>query len=383
MSVSKEPFRFAYQVAFEHNHDVSDALKQRIFVEQVARIEKALKSKQKPTRKVLVMGAAGYIGGMVSQTLHHLGYEVTAADLLLYENEAIGLFSQQPPQSRFHRVDLRSMDELKEIVTPDMDVIWLAALVGDPISKKYPEQSIKINEQSVFEFLDTYHDKIGRFVFASTCSNYGLQDHSEPLKETDSLNPQSIYARNKVAVEKYLLEHHKNWDCDPTILRFATAFGVAPRMRFDLTVNQFAHEMFHNKDLVVYDPDTWRPYCHVRDFAEVIRRVLEFPQELVSGEVFNVGSDQNNYTKRSIVTLLQEYLPDAPVRYQLHGSDPRNYRVDFSKIREVLQFTPGYSVKDGVEELLMLIRQGLFRDVEKRPNFYGNRSIPLFASVEQ
>jgi nucleoside-diphosphate-sugar epimerase len=146
-------------------------------------------------------------------------------------------------------------------------------------------------------------------------------------------------------------------------------------MRFDLTVSEFTREIYLGRDLLVYDADTWRPYCHVQDFGEVIRRVLEAPVETVNFEVFNAGGSVNNFTKQMIIDGIMESLPDAPVRYQEHGSDPRNYRVDFEKIRNRLHFEPAFTVRDGIRELIESLRQNLFSRVETQPNFFGNYMI--------
>jgi nucleoside-diphosphate-sugar epimerase len=159
-------------------------------------------------------------------------------------------------------------------------------------------------------------------------------------------------------------------------LRFATAFGLAPRMRFDLTVNEFTRELCVGRELEVYDAHTWRPYCHVLDFARLIDRVLRFPVEEVSFEVFNAGGDRNNHTKKQIVDMVCERVPGARVRIGGASSDSRNYRVDFAKVREKLFFEPRYDVADGIDEIVRAIGQRLLDDVEERRTFYGNYALP-------
>src|SRR5690606_14975511 len=122
-------------------------------------------------------------------------------------------------------------------------------------------------------------------------------------------------------------------DYSPTVLRFSTAFGLAPRMRFDLTVNEFTRELYLDRELLVFDAHTWRPYCHVGDFSRLIDHVLEAPRDDVAFEVFNAGSDENNHTKQSIVDLITDRLPDRKIAYKANSSDPRNYRVSFAKLR--------------------------------------------------
>src|SRR5207247_961507 len=133
----------------------------------------------------------------------------------------------------------------------------------------------------------------------------------EPVDENHALAPLSLYAKHKVEMEKQLLSYKGKVGFFPTILRFATAFGLSPRMRFDLTVNEFVREMYLGKELLVFDAKTWRPYCHVRDFSRAVEFVLRAPTNKVDFEVFNVGSEANNFTKQMIVDETLKYLPDS------------------------------------------------------------------------
>ena len=146
-------------------------------------------------------------------------------------------------------------------------------------------------------------------------------------------------------------------------------------MRFDLTVNEFVKDLYEKGEILVYDADTWRPYCHVNDFARLVRVVLEAPSDAINFEVFNAGGEENNFTKRMLVENILELLPSATVHYQDHGGDPRNYKVSFRKVKDVLQFQPGYSVRFGVEELLRALQMGVFRNSDKLRHFHGNYEI--------
>ena len=162
---------------------------------------------------------------------------------------------------------------------------------------------------------------------------------------------------------------------NPTILRFATAFGLSPRMRFDLTVSEFTLELALGNKLLVYDAHTWRPYCHVKDFARLINIVIEAPKEKTSFNVFNAGGNINNATKQMIVDLILENIPNGKVNYQEHGSDPRNYRVSFDKVKSVLGFEPKYTVQDGIQELVTAIKNHVFDHIDENRNLYGNYEI--------
>lgn len=328
-------------------------------------------------RRVLVVGGLGYVGNVLMRRLLDKSYSVRCADLAIYENS--GLAKAFRDEARFEYVpsDVRAVAGFDRMLDGATDLVLLAGLVGDPISKKYPLHSRQINVEANQALIEAARGRgVGRLIFVSTCSNYGLQTGSAPAAEDAELKPLSVYAENKVAVERFLLGG--SWDFPFTILRFATAFGLSPRMRFDLTVSEFTRELYLGRELVVYDADTWRPYCHVRDLSEAVRHVLEAPAAAVGGQVFNVGGDAGNHTKRSIVEIVRARIPGARVRYREHGSDSRNYRVDFSKIRATLGFEPRFRVADGVEELLAALARGEYADADARPNFHGNRQIPLF-----
>jgi len=327
-------------------------------------------------RTVLLVGGAGYIGSVLTEHLLRHGYRVRCLDRLLYENDLVVLPWLGHPDYRFDHGDLADARAAGAALEDATDVVILGALVGDPITKKYPGPSRAINLDGTLALLDRIRGAgVNRVVFVSTCSNYGMIPDGAVADEDHPLNPLSIYAETKVAVEKALLASKGRTDFGATVLRFATAFGLSPRMRFDLTVSQFVREAWLGRDLVVYDADTWRPYCHVRDFAEAIRRAIEAPRAAVDFAVFNAGGDANNATKRQIVEMVREAVPNANIRYQEHGSDPRNYRVSFARIRERLCFEPRHSIRDGIAELVAALDRRLFDLVDRRPNFHHNIEI--------
>ena len=209
-------------------------------------------------------------------------------------------------------------------------------------------------------------------VFISTCSNYGLVEDDQLADEKFELKPLSLYAKSKVAIEQYIMGLNGNVDFTPTVLRFATAFGLSTRMRFDLTVSEFTRELVLGRELLVYDTNTWRPYCHVRDFGRLIDLVFQVPAEKVAFEVFNAGGEVNNYTKQGIVDAILEQLPNAQVKYKEHGVDPRNYRVDFSKVKKILDFEPKYTIPDGIKEVLIAFENHVFDHVDDQRNVFGN-----------
>ncbi len=339
---------------------------------------------QPKSRRVLLVGGAGYIGGPLTTHLLNLGYHVRTLDLLVYQNANSVLAHMSHPRYEFQLGDMGNSEALERALRGVTDVVILAGLVGDPITKSFPHHAGAINEIALRKCIDALSGRgLGKVVFVSTCSNYGIIGKDEIADETFPLRPVSLYAQAKVAAERYIISLKRHVDYCPTILRFATAFGVAPRMRFDLTVNEFTRELFIGRGLEVYDADTWRPYCHVRDFARLISLVLDADPSAVAFEVFNAGGDENNHTKRDIAELVSRRLAGRRILYRKSSSDPRDYRVGFKKVRTRLGFEPAVTVGDGVEEILDALKSGFFSDAEERRTSYGNYDLPGLQRVSR
>ena len=173
------------------------------------------------------------------------------------------------------------------------------------------------------------------------------------------MRPVSFYAELKVAFEKHLLANYSKHEVTTTILRFSTVYGLAPRMRFDLTVNEFTRDVTAGKELVIYGEQFWRPYCHVYDLANSMALTLDKDKALVNGEVFNVGDTSENYNKKMLAENIQNVIGSIPVKFVPQTDDPRDYRVDFSKIKNKLGFTITKKVPDGIREINNAIKLGI------------------------
>lgn len=327
-------------------------------------------------KNVLLIGGAGYVGSVITSHFLKKGFKVTVLDTFVYENQ----FSIQPyigdSDYRFVFGDMNNNADLEKVSDGITDVVMLAGLVGDPITKAYPNESKIINEDGVQNCMNFFNGKgLDKFIFISTCSNYGLIKENELADENFQLNPLSLYAKAKVANEHYLMHKKDKVDYTGVVLRFATAFGLSPRMRFDLSVSEFVRDVYFGEELVVYDEHTWRPYCHVRDFARLLEIVLNADKAKVNFQVFNAGGDMNNFTKKMIVDEILKNIPDANIKFGKAGSDPRNYRVSFSKVKDVLGFEPVISVGDGIKELVNALKIGLYSDSVRDKNKYGNSRI--------
>ena len=237
-------------------------------------------------------------------------------------------------------------------------VVHLAAVVGDPACSRQPDLARAVNLDAALALIEeSQRAGVSRFLFASTCSNYGkMKDADKYVDEETELRPVSLYAETKVAVEKALLAERPQWQMVPTPLRFATIFGVSPRMRFDLTVNEFTMEMLTKKHLQVFGEQFWRPYIHVRDAARAIQLVLSSPAAKVAGSVFNVGATDQNFQKQQLVEMIRPYAPDAVVEFVHKTEDPRDYRVSFTRITDQLGFKITRTVAQGIEEVANLVR---------------------------
>jgi nucleoside-diphosphate-sugar epimerase len=331
---------------------------------------------QASERRVLVPGGAGYIGAVLTPTLLAAGYRVRVLDSLLYGNTGTLAGVLEDDGFEFVHGDMRSTEDVREAMRDVTDVVVLGALVGDPVCKRNPDLARQTNLDGARNVIAAAADAgAGRLVFASTCSNYGLREDDTPADESDELKPLSLYAETKVEMEQELLGAD-NVPFSPTVLRVSTAYGISPRMRFDLTVSEFTRALTLGQELEVYDADTWRPYCHISDISAAVQTVLEAPVDTVAGEVFNVGGEESNHTKRSIVSAATEALErrgqKARVVWAEGGADARNYRVSFDKINDRLGFEPKHTVPGSIDRLVDAISAGMFADVEERSMAYRN-----------
>jgi nucleoside-diphosphate-sugar epimerase len=200
---------------------------------------------------------------------------------------------------------------------------------------------------------------VRRFVFASSCAVYGASD--DLLDEASELAPVSLYARTKVESEA-MLRSLADADFCPVVLRFATFYGLSPRPRFDLAVNLLAAKAATEGEITIFGGDQWRPFVHVEDGVAAIVAALEAPKGAVCGDVFNVGSDEQNHTFRQIAAIIERRLPGTRVIYGPAADTEANYRVTFAKIRERLGFRPAQSLDMGISEIAAALRNGAIGD---------------------
>ena len=314
---------------------------------------------------VLVTGGAGYIGASLCRELVASGRRVRAFDVLMHDQRKVA-DDLERDGVEVQRADLLDAEARRRALDGVHAVVHLAAIVGDPACALDPERAQAVNVDASRALVEDAADAgVERFVMASTCSNYGkMTDSSVPVDEQGELAPVSLYARQKVEVEQWLLGR-SNGALSPICLRFATVYGVAPRMRFDLTVNEFTRDMWAGRELRVFGERFWRPYVHVRDAGRAVRLVLDSPLELVRGEVFNAGRTDQNFRKLDLVEIIGARYP-GDVVYVEQADDPRDYKVDFEKIKQVLGFELTMTVPDGIGEVGDELERGAFADPFER-----------------
>ncbi|MEM1217357.1 MAG: NAD(P)-dependent oxidoreductase [Bacteroidota bacterium] len=316
---------------------------------------------------ILVTGAAGYIGSVLVRQLLDKGYNVRALDSLKWGGDALYDVVQHPSFD-FMKGDVRDNDTVEKAVAGVDGIVHLAAIVGDPACKKFSDEANETNwNGSVNLFEKAEAAGVKRFIFASTCSNYGkMTDPNAFVKEDSELRPVSLYAELKVKFENYILKERTDVNMTATSLRFSTVYGFSPRIRFDLTVNEFTRNVALGEVQEIWGEQFWRPYCHVEDLAGAAVLVLESDGDKVRQEVFNVGDTSENYQKGMIMKEIIKLVPGAAATYVEKNEDPRDYRVNFDKIRDVLGFQITKTVPDGINEIYKLVKSGIITDTHSQ-----------------
>lgn len=298
--------------------------------------------------KVLITGHNGYIGTVLVPMLRKAGHDVVGLDNYLFEGCSFG---DEPTDVPALRLDVRDV-QLHHLEGFDA-IIHLAALSNDPLGDLNPECTYDINHKASVR-LARLAKQVGvpRFIFSSSCSLYGVAGQ-DMVRENAAFNPVTPYGESKVRVEADVTKLADE-KFSPTFLRNATAYGISPKLRADLVVNNLVGFAFTTGEALIRSDGTpWRPLVHVEDISRAFLAVLHAPRELVHNEAFNVGQSQENYQIRDVATMVKEVVPGAQIKYAEGGEpDPRCYRVDCEKLARTLpEFKPQWTVRRSVEEL--------------------------------
>ncbi|MEK7581018.1 MAG: NAD-dependent epimerase/dehydratase family protein [Patescibacteria group bacterium] len=322
------------------------------------------KSTEKRVEKILVTGGAGYLGSVLVRKLLNSGYKVKVLDNLSFGKESL---SKIWAHKGFDLVvgDVLHIDEVVEAAKDVDAVVHLAAIVGDEASSANPTLAISDNTLATINLAHTCKKfQINRLVFTSTCSVYGASESENLLAETSPLIPVSLYAQSKIESEIELLRL-SDQNFSPTVLRLSTLFGWSHRPRFDLVVNFFTLLASQGKGIPVNGGDQWRPFLHVRDAARAIEMVLQSPIKSISGEIFNVGSNNSNFTINEIAETIKKLSKDVVIKNLNSVGDKRNYRVSFSKINRVLDFHTEIGIEEGILEMNRNIKKSDINNLKK------------------
>lgn len=299
--------------------------------------------------KVLITGTDGYIGSVLGPYLIKEGHNITGLDTGFYRSGWLFNNGVTKYPSYINK-------DLREITLDDLEgfdaVVHLAELSNDPLGQLNPEITYKINHKGSLRIAELCKQAgIERFVYASSCSVYGIGDDEYKTEESE-VNPQTAYAECKARVERDVTELADE-NFSPTFLRNATAYGASPRMRFDIVLNNLSGLAWTTGVIkMTSDGMPWRPLVHVKDISKAIACTLKAPMDTVRGEVFNVGDTEENFRVREIAEIVGDAFPGCKTTFGDSGGDNRSYRVSFDKINSQLPgFSCEYTAERGAEEL--------------------------------
>ncbi len=314
----------------------------------------------KDEKKILVTGGAGYLGSVLTDKLLGKDYHVTVLDIGMFGAE--GLLNHFGKKNfNYVKGDIRDKKLLSDLLRGKFNsVLHLAALVGEPACDGDSRLAEDINCHATIELGKIAKEKgVKRFIFMSSSSNYGVSKPNELADENSPINPLTLYSKTKVEAEEGISRLNDS-EFAVCIVRLAALFGLSSKMRFNLLINELVREAYFGKEMLLYKENAWRPYTHTHDAADALITILEAKEKLVTGQVFNVGTE--NYKKKDLITLIKKHVKNVKIIRKGGETNNRDYKVSFAKIEKVLNFRPKKSVADGIEELFWALKNNIFNN---------------------
>jgi len=310
---------------------------------------------------VLVTGGAGYVGSHLTRMLLEKGYRVRVLDKLMFGSAGLATLLDHP-NLELQRGDILHVEDVLCALDGAEAVIHLAGLVGDPACSHDRDATVAINYEATKVMVEiSKYRGVRRFLFASTCSVYGAAE-DYVLNEGSVVSPVSLYAETNLKSEDIILRSLEGTDVVRGIVRFATVYGYSERMRFDLVVNILTAKAVADRRIEIYGGSQWRPNVHVQDAASGLACLLEAPAEKINGEIFNIGSNEQNYRISQLGEIVAACVPGVEVAHRAEQTDPRSYNVSFEKVRHVLGYRTRFTVEDGIHEVQVALTDGRVKD---------------------
>ncbi len=310
---------------------------------------------------VLVTGGAGYVGSHVTRLLLAKGYRVRVLDKLMFGRAGLDEVADHA-DLEVQQGDILHVEEVVRALDGAQIVIHLAGLVGDPACAHNRDATLAINYEATKVMVEiSKYKAIRRFIFASTCSVYGAAENYV-LNEGSVVSPVSLYAETNLQSERVIFRGFEGTGVTAGIVRFATVYGASPRMRFDLVVNILTAKAVSEGRIEVFGGSQWRPNVHVQDAAAGLLCLMEGPAEKVHGEIFNIGSNEQNYRISELGEIVASAIPGTQITHRKEQPDPRSYHVSFEKVAHVLGYRVRFSVEDGIREVQKAMTDGRVAD---------------------
>lgn len=327
----------------------------------LSKLSKEQESPPAGVRKILIVGGAGYLGSVLTRLLLAEKMQIRVLDNLSYGDHGIRSLRKR---KNFHFLegDCGNISHLIQAMKGMDAVIHLAAIVGDPACALNPEETLKTNYLSTKLIAESAKfNQINKFLFISSCSVYGASKNKEPLTESSSLNPVSLYAKTKIHSEEAVLSM-ADGNFSPTIFRFATLYGVSPRMRFDLVVNALTAQAYNEKRISIFGGSQYRPFLEVSDAARACFLWVKSPLARVGKEIFNIGSDEQNHRIAEVGSFIKQIIPETSIEVKKKKEDKRDYYVSFRKARDTIGFIPQNTLLKSIAEIRKLFDNEIIKD---------------------